>query len=113
MAVETTLAELEQRVRVLEKEVAVRRQVEADLRETESRYHTLFDSAGDALFIHDLFGCFLEINRSSCDRLGYQPGDFNNLLMGIQGRTSLMLFERRNFYRNRKCRFRRPRCQTP
>ncbi len=37
----------------------------------KSAYHELFEHAGDAIFIHDLEGRFLEVNRSACERLGY------------------------------------------
>ncbi|MEW6672306.1 MAG: PAS domain S-box protein [Thermodesulfobacteriota bacterium] len=73
------VAELEKRIRQLEKAAAVRNKVEADLRETESRYRALFDRAGDMIFIHDLSGRFMEINQATCDRLGYDPKDFFQL----------------------------------
>jgi len=41
------------------------------LRESESRYRTLFDSASDGIFIHDMGGRFLEVNQVACERLGY------------------------------------------
>lgn len=46
-----------------------------DLRSSEERYRTLFDSAADAIFIHDLEGRFLEVNRSACERLGYSRAE--------------------------------------
>jgi PAS domain S-box-containing protein len=41
------------------------------LRRSESRFRTLFDSAGDAIFIHDLDGRFLQVNPMASERLGY------------------------------------------
>jgi diguanylate cyclase (GGDEF)-like protein/PAS domain S-box-containing protein len=35
------------------------------------RFRTLFEAAGDAIFIHDLQGRFLEVNQIACNRLGY------------------------------------------
>lgn len=35
------------------------------------RFRLLFESAGDAIFIHDLKGKFLEVNSVACIRLGY------------------------------------------
>jgi PAS domain S-box-containing protein len=40
-------------------------------RRDEERYRTLFDSSNDAIFIHDLEGRILEVNRVACERLGY------------------------------------------
>ncbi len=45
--------------------------VEQALRQSEERFRTLFDFASDAIFIHDIGGRFLEVNRTACERLGY------------------------------------------
>jgi PAS domain S-box-containing protein len=55
------------------------------LAESEDRFRTLFNSAADAVFIHDFEGQMQEVNRLACDRLGYsrdellrmKPKDFN------------------------------------
>src|SRR5512136_769082 len=44
---------------------------EQALRERDYHYRTLFDSAGDAIFIHNLTGRYLEVNRVACEFLGY------------------------------------------
>ena len=44
---------------------------EQALREREYHYRTLFDHAGDAIFIHNLTGGFLEVNQVACESLGY------------------------------------------
>jgi len=75
-----TLAELEYRIRQLEREAAARSQMEAELHETESRYLALFDSANDAIFIHDMTGRFMEINQAACERLGYKQKEFAQLM---------------------------------
>jgi PAS domain S-box-containing protein len=36
-----------------------------------THYRAIFDNAGDAIFIHDMGGHFLEVNRTACVRLGY------------------------------------------
>lgn len=41
------------------------------LTESEHKYRTIFDLAGDALFVHDLDGRYLDVNQEACERLGY------------------------------------------
>jgi PAS domain S-box-containing protein len=48
-----------------------RMQVEEALRESERKYRALFDSATDAVFILDLDGNILDVNRTAHTRLGY------------------------------------------
>lgn len=55
----------------LEPGAAERRRVEVALREAENRYRALFDSASDAILIHDMKGQFVEVNQAACERLGY------------------------------------------
>jgi PAS domain S-box-containing protein len=57
-------------------DISERQKAEIALRESEKRYRTLFDSASDAIFIQDLSGHFLEVNRAACDQLGYTREEF-------------------------------------
>jgi len=45
--------------------------VNMELKLSRDRYQSLFNSAGAAIFIHDLEGRFLEVNDAACGRLGY------------------------------------------
>jgi PAS domain S-box-containing protein len=49
------------------------------LRCSEERFRTLFDGAADALFLHDLDGRFIAVNKTACDRLGYSREELTNL----------------------------------
>ncbi len=48
-----------------------RRRAAEALRLSEERYRTLFDAAGDAIFVLDFNGKLLDVNRTACQRLGY------------------------------------------
>jgi PAS domain S-box-containing protein len=57
-------------------DISERQKAEIALRESEKRYRTLFDSASDAIFIQDLSGHFMEVNRAACDQLGFTREEF-------------------------------------
>jgi len=80
--VEERTAEFRKVNEELRAEVAERRRAEAALRESEETFKTLFDSAGDAIFIHDLEGNFLEVNEEAIQRLGYEREE----LLGLSPR---------------------------
>ena len=52
---------------------------EQALRERDYHYRTLFDNAGDAIFIHNLTGRFLDVNRVACEMLGYSRDELLRL----------------------------------
>ncbi len=44
------------------------------LQESEENYHSIFDTANDAIFIHDAkTGAILDVNRKMCEMYGYTP----------------------------------------
>jgi len=53
-----------------------RDQMEQKLRESETRYRTLFEAAPDAIFLETLDGRILDCNQSACDMYGYRKEEW-------------------------------------
>jgi len=55
----------------LKQELADRRDIEEALKESEQNLRLLFDSTSDGIFILDMQGHFVDVNRTAYERLGY------------------------------------------
>ncbi len=75
---------IEDRNAKLEQEIAMRRQVESSLRESESRFRNLSDLLPQTVFETDLRGNFLFTNKSAFDLFGYGQEDCNKGLDAFQ-----------------------------
>ncbi len=53
------------------RDVTEQKQMAEALGFSEKKYRTIFDCAGDSLFVHDFEGRFLDVNRVAWERLGY------------------------------------------
>jgi len=53
-------------------DITERRKVQEAVQASEEKFKTLFNSAGDAIFITDLEGNILEVNQVACERLGFE-----------------------------------------
>ncbi len=48
------------------------KQAQLALRQSEERFHTIFDSVNDLIFVHDFeTGTFVEVNQRVCEMFGY------------------------------------------
>ncbi|MCR5880933.1 PAS domain-containing sensor histidine kinase [Phenylobacterium sp. J367] len=62
-----------------------RARAEAELRRSEARYREFFETAGDAIFIEDVDGRYVEVNAAACRLIGYPRDE----LIGMDSRLLL------------------------
>lgn len=53
------------------RDISAQHQAELARQAEERKFRDIFDLAQDAIFIHDLTGKFIEVNKTACQRLGY------------------------------------------
>jgi diguanylate cyclase (GGDEF)-like protein/PAS domain S-box-containing protein len=59
------------------------KQTQLALEQSEERFHTIFDSVNDLIFVHDFeTGSFVEVNRSACVMLGFTRDELLKLSIG-------------------------------
>ncbi|MHA1314467.1 MAG: PAS domain S-box protein [Candidatus Helarchaeota archaeon] len=66
---------------LISRDISERKSAEQRTKESEERFKTLFNSANDAIFVHELRddgnrGIFVEINDVACKRYGYTREEF-------------------------------------
>ncbi len=60
-------------------DITERTQIRDALRESETQYRTLFDSAGDAIFIHGFDGSIYEANQVACLQTGHPRDELKGM----------------------------------
>jgi PAS domain S-box-containing protein len=73
--VELRAQELLQTVTRLQQEIEQRKQVEADLRRSETRFRRLFDTNIIGVLVSDIYGNVIEANEAFLDMTGYSRAD--------------------------------------
>ncbi len=58
------------------RDITEKKRAEQELRKSEEKFRTLFESAADAIIIHDGEGRILAANRAGCENYGYAPAEF-------------------------------------
>ena len=74
-------AELVRSNQQLSQEILERRQVEENLREKEEKYRNLFECSNDCIFLHDLEGNIIDINKKVIELFDIGKSGVQNLTM--------------------------------
>ena len=75
----STIAQLQAATEELQAQNEELQQQEVALRESEEKYRLLFDSGGDAIFIHDEEARILAVNQQACEQFGYTHSELMSM----------------------------------
>ena len=57
-------------------DITERKQAEVKLQKSEEKYRSIFDGVQDAIFVEDLDGKIIDVNRRACEIFGYTHDEF-------------------------------------
>ncbi len=83
-------------------DITERKKTEKTLRESESKFRALVDQIPDALFLHDLDGNIVEVNRENVELYGYSKEEISNLKVRDIDPDSVKREDNRNFWNKLK-----------
>ena len=66
-------------IAIVEQDVTAQRAAAAALRESEAKYHTLVEDAAEMLFLHDVDGRIVEVNRAAAAGTGYSREELTQM----------------------------------
>jgi PAS domain S-box-containing protein len=61
------------------RDITERKRADAELRESEQKYRTLFEQATDGIFVNDVEGRFVDVNAAACRMTGYSRDELLRL----------------------------------
>ena len=78
------------------RDITERKQIQESIKKSEKNFRDIFNSLSDGVFIHNMEGFFLEVNRAACETLGYSREELLGLTpMDLEGSSSSALVEER------------------
>jgi len=60
-------------------DITAQKESDAAMYESERRFRTMVENAGDAIYIHDRYGKIFDINKIACDQVGYSRDELLEL----------------------------------
>jgi PAS domain S-box-containing protein len=92
-AVSQRMAELVRENQQFQRDIDRLKQAEDGARGHDSRYHSLFENANDAMMIYGFGGRFLDVNQAACRDLGYSRDELLRLSpLQIKSRPHQLIF---------------------